>query len=79
MARGVSSKAIKVAAALVVLHFLAAWYVWSTNMSYDQGDLLGLLWWLVAFWILPVFAVLIMLLNIFVRRLTNYPDKGFEE
>lgn len=74
----VSPKAIKIAAALIALHFLVWWYVWFKDMAYDQGDLEGLLWWLGAFWILPAIAVAILLVNFLARWLTNEPENEGE-
>jgi len=79
MGHVVSRKAAITAGALIALHFLAWWYVSFKNMAYDQGDIEGLLWWVVAFWILPVFALLILLINFAVRLLTNHTDDQIEQ
>jgi hypothetical protein len=44
----------------VVLHLIAMAYVQATDMPYDRGDAVGLLWWLVAFWVLPVLALIVL-------------------
>jgi hypothetical protein len=64
----VSKRAAFAAATLVVLHFIAAAYVQATGMLYDQGDLEGLLWWLVVFWVLPVIALITLVLSLAKHR-----------
>ena len=42
----------------MLLHFAAWAYVIWQQVQYDQGGFEGLIWWLVAFWILPAIGVL---------------------
>ncbi|HYI39941.1 MAG TPA: hypothetical protein VE053_06450 [Allosphingosinicella sp.] len=69
-----SSKAAIAAAALVVLHLIATVYVQATGMAYDQGDMVGLLWWLVAFWVLPVIALIVLAMSLAVHFLSLNND-----
>ena len=71
----VSRRAAIAAAALVVLHLIAAGYVQATDMAYDQGDTVGLLWWLVAFWVLPVIASVVLAVSL-VRHFLNLSNGG---
>jgi hypothetical protein len=48
---------------LWLLHFMIWIYVEVVNMQYDQGDLWGLLWWVAAFWLLPVLSILLIVFN----------------
>lgn len=74
MGRGVSRKVVAAAIGLATSHFVVWWYVWYKSIPYDQGDLEGLLWWLVAFWVLPIFACLIIVANFSCRWLTNHSE-----
>ncbi len=65
----ISSKAAIVAGALVILHLIATVYVQATDMAYDRGDMVGLLWWLVAFWVLPVIALIVLAMSLAVHFL----------
>ncbi|WP_144037835.1 hypothetical protein [Sphingopyxis sp. KK2] len=59
--RLVSRNAAYVAAALVAVHLLTHAYVVDQRILYDQGGFEGLLWWLVAFLVLPVVALLTLI------------------
>ena len=71
----VSKRAVLTAAILVACHVLAFAYVEATNMLYDQGDLLGLLWWLVAFWVFPLLAGLVLIVSV-AGHLHDHQDRG---
>jgi hypothetical protein len=71
----VSRRAAIAAATLVVLHLIATGYVLATDMAYDQGDTMGLLWWLVAFWVLPVIASVVVVVSLF-RHFLNLSNGG---
>jgi hypothetical protein len=47
----VSKPALYAAIGLWLLHFGLWAYVDAVEMQYDQGDIWGLLWWIVAFWL----------------------------
>ena len=70
-----SKRAAIAAVALVAAHLLAFTYVEATDMTYDRGDLLGLLWWLVIFWVLPILAALVLLVSV-ARHLNDHRDSG---
>jgi ABC-type dipeptide/oligopeptide/nickel transport system permease component len=55
------------AGVLILLHFLAWAYVVANHVLYDQGGWEGLLWWLVAFLILPALALGTLLVGGIVR------------
>ena len=59
----------------MVLHLIAAGYVQATDMAYDQGDTVGLLWWLVNLWVLPVIASVVLAVSL-VRHLLNLSNGG---
>lgn len=63
----VSKRAIYAAAVLIGLHILAYAYVVDQRIQYDQGDLEGLLWWLVAFFVLPAAALLTLAVSLIAR------------
>jgi hypothetical protein len=71
----VSRRAAFAAGALVILHLIAAGYVQATGMAYDQGDAVGLLWWLVALWVLPAIASAVLAVSL-VRHLLNLSNGG---
>jgi hypothetical protein len=71
----VSRRAVVAAVALVGLHLIAAAYVQATDMPYDRNDTVGLLWWLVALWVLPLIASVVSIVSI-AKHLLNRNNGG---
>ncbi|MFC3783438.1 hypothetical protein ACFONB_00290 [Sphingopyxis italica] len=74
--RLVSKRAIYAAAILIGLHLLAYAYVVDQRILYDQGDLEGLLWWLVAFLVLPTAALLTLAISLVAQWLKSKNPSG---
>jgi membrane protein CcdC involved in cytochrome C biogenesis len=72
----VSKRAIYAAAILIGLHILAYAYVVDQRISYDQGDLEGLLWWIVAFLVLPAAALLTLAVSLVAQWLKSKNPSG---
>ena len=72
----VSKRALYAAATLIGLHFLAYAYVVDQRILYDQGDLEGLLWWIVAFLVLPAIALLTLATSFVAQRLKSKNPAG---
>jgi hypothetical protein len=51
--RLISRRAWTIAGSLIVAHFVVWAYVVWRHVLYDEGGFEGLMWWLVAFWVLP--------------------------
>ena len=69
-----SRRTLLVAGVLIVLHALMWWRVVSYNVQYDAGDIT---WWLVAFWILPIAAAILLIVSV-LRRVTAHARKDEE-
>jgi hypothetical protein len=52
---------VKMTFALMSLHLGLVVFVVSKPIYYDSGGIFGLLWWLGALWVLPFFALLVLL------------------
>ena len=72
----VSKRAIYAAATLIGLHILAYAYVVDQRIPYDQGDLEGSLWWLVAFFVLPAIALLTLAVSLIAQWLKSKNPSG---
>ena len=57
----VSRRALAIAGLLVICHFMAWTFIASQNVLYDSGNIL---WWLVAFLVLPGAALGCVLLSL---------------
>ncbi len=74
--RVVSGRALYAAMALIVLHLLVWGYVVDQRILYDQGGFEGLLWWIVAFLILPATALLTLLISAIAHWLQRTNPSG---
>ena len=72
----VSKQAIYAAVALIALHILAYAYVVDQRIPYDQGDLEGLLWWIVTFFVLPAAGLLTLAASSVVQWLKRKNPSG---
>ena len=54
---------------LIAIHFLIGAYVDWRNIEYDTSGLEGPLWWVVAFWVLPIIALLMLAWRIIVKSM----------
>ena len=74
--RLVSRNAVYAAAILIAAHVLIHIYVVEWHILYDQGGFEGLLWWLVAFLVLPVAALLTLVSSAITRWLKRKNPAG---
>lgn len=72
----VSKRAAWAAVGLLGAHVIAQAYVVSRHVLYDQGGFEGLLWWLVAFFVLPVFAALTLATSVIAQWLQHKKISG---
>jgi len=56
-------RSLAIAASLIIVHLVLWAYVISQEIQYDQNDLEGILWWIVAFLILPAIAVIVVAIS----------------
>ena len=72
----VSKRAAITATALVGVHLIAFAYVNGTGMTYDHGGAVGLLWWIVAFLVLPATALIVFVLSAVFQLFDNRNNGG---
>lgn len=74
--RVVSRRALYAALALIVLHLLVWAYVVNQHILYDQRGFEGLLWWIVAFLVLPATALLTLVISAIAHWLQRTNPSG---